>query len=232
MLQSKKNIKGLEIAMEYQYEYFASAALELPKNAWLPFASACAPHLHRKNKILYTQGDNATAFYYIVSGSVRTFISSEGGGERILTVYKSGDILGEAAFFDEMPRVSSAQILTDSKIISIDKSTLERCMKENPTLAFSLLKYLSGTVRMLSTQLDTMAFLPADKRIARLLVNLQNDKSHIINCSHEELGYAVGVSRVTVSRILGNFEKQGLIKLEYRKIIITNAKALKTYHKE
>lgn len=211
--------------MEYQYEYFASQALGLSKDAWRAFA-AVPPQHYARGSGLYAQGDSAEAMYYIVSGRVKIYTSSPGGGEKILTVYKSGDILGEAAFFDGMPRVSSARLLTDGKISAIDKPTLLHCMEENRALAFSLLKYLSGTVRMLSTQLNTMTFMPADKRVARLLLNMRPELGNAVLCSHEELGFAAGVSRVTVSRVLGDFEKRGLVKLGYREITIRDAGGL------
>jgi CRP/FNR family cyclic AMP-dependent transcriptional regulator len=214
--------------MEYQYEYFASQALGLPKNAWRAFASLPAQRYARGSE-LYIQGETAEALYYIVSGRVRTYTSSAEGGEKILTVYKSGDILGEAAFFDGMPRVSSARLLTDGKISAVDKPTLLRCMEENSALAFSLLRYLSGTVRMLSTQLNTMTFMPADKRVARLLLNMRKGRGNVILCSHEELGFAAGVTRVTVSRVLGELERRGLVKLGYRKIIIRDAAGLESF---
>lgn len=218
--------------MEYQYEYFMSEALDLPKEVWAPFANAGQVRAYSKNKILYAQGDRADCFYYIVSGRIKTFISSTDGNERLLTVYKKGDILGEAAFFDEQPRVSSAQLVTDSKVVAIDRPILERCMQQTPSLTFSLLKYLSGTVRMLSTHLDTTSFLPADKRIVRLLLNTDNGGDHVIECTHEELGYALGVSRVTVSRVLSALAKKGWIALGYRKVMLLQKEMLELYISE
>lgn len=215
--------------MEYQYEYFMSEALDLPKDVWRPFANAGQARAYSKNKILYAQGDRADCFYYLVSGRIKTFISSTDGNERLLTVYKKGDILGEAAFFDEQPRVSSAQLITDAKVIAIDRPVLERCMRQTPSLTFSLLKYLSGTVRMLSTHLDTTSFLPADKRIVRLLLNMDNGTDHIIECTHEEIGYAIGVSRVTVSRVLSALSKKGWIALGYRKITLLQKNVLESF---
>lgn len=99
-------------------------------------------------------------------------------------------------------------------------------MQQFPTLAFSLLRYLSATVRMLSAHLDATSFLPAEKRIVRLLFNMDIGGSHTISCTHEELAYALGLSRVTVSRILSGLAKQGLIDLGYRNIRLLNRKKL------
>ena len=220
------------VCLDYQYEYFPVEASRLPKDVWQPFARAGQPRAYSKNKLLYAQGDHASCFYYLLSGRIKTFISSTDGNERLLTIYKKGDILGEAAFFDGQPRVSSAQLLTDARVIAIDRPALERCLKQTPSLIFSLLQYLSGTVRILSAHLDTTSFLPADQRIVRLLLNMDTDAAHAIVCTHEELGYALGISRVTVSRCLSALAQKGWVALGYRKITLLQRDALEGYISE
>lgn len=225
----KKIVQKKEERMEHQYEYFLSQALEMSKDVWKPFSSAGQVRNYPKGKLLYAQGEAADCFYYLLSGRIKTFLSSTDGNERLLTVYKQGDILGEAAFFDGQPRVSSAQLLTDARIVAIDRPSLERCLVKTPSLVFSLLKYLSGTVRMLSTHLDTTSFLPADKRIIRLLLNMDAGGGHTISTTHEELGYALGLSRVTVSRVLNALAKKGWVLLGYRSICLLRRDALAAY---
>lgn len=212
--------------MQHWYEYFMSSALDLPKDVWLSFADAGQVLTYQKGRLLYNQGDTPDCFYYLVSGRIKTFISSTDGNERLLTIYKKGDILGEASFFDGRPRVSSAQLMTDAQVIPIDRPALERCLAQNPDLAFSLFKYLSATVRMLSTHLDATSFLPAEVRIIRLLLNMDPGSEHRIACTHEELGYTLGLSRVTVSRVLGDLAKRGWIDLGYRNVTLLDLPAL------
>lgn len=50
--------------------------------------------------------------------------------------------------------------------------------------------------------------------------------NHTVTCTHEELAYALGLSRVTVSRILSSLAKQGMIVLGYRNIQLLNRKKL------
>ena len=78
-----------------------------------------------------------------------------------------------------------------------------------------MLRYLARTIRMLSDQVDNMTFLQADRRIARLLTAMAEESGICIRCTHEEIGNRVGVSRVTVSKILSQFSRQGWIKPAY-----------------
>ena len=212
--------------MQHQYEYFMSDTLDLPKDVWLPFSAAGQPLSYPKGKLLYSQGEQADCFYYLCAGRIKTFISSTDGNERLLTIYKKGDILGEASFFDGRPRVSSAQLMTDARVGSIDRPALERCLRQSPDLTFSLLTYLSATVWMLSTHLDAASFLPADVRIVRLLLNMDPGGEHRIACTHEELSYTLGLSRVTVSRVLSALAKRGWIRPGYRSVTLTDLDAM------
>ena len=173
-----------------------------------------------KGEIIYRQGDLATTFCYLKKGRVSVFMTSIDGMEKTLNTASKGELLGEGAFFDKKPRVSSARAVTNCEVIMIDEQTLTNLFAKHPKLAFELLEILSNRIRLLSSQLDSMTFLQADARIARLL--LQSEKDGRVSLTHEEIASAVGVSRVTVSKTLGKFSANGDISTAYRKIIIKN----------
>lgn len=203
----------------------------LPKDPdWQIFEHYRSPVTYHAGQMVYLQGDTPAEFYYLVSGSVTIFMTSESGAQRTLTVMQSGNIFGEASFFDGLDRVSSACAATECKIIAIDNALLTECFSREPQLAVSMLRYLSRTVRMLSDQLDTISFLPANKRIARILLGYDElNPGQPINCTQEELGNRTGASRVTVSRALNDFAHRGLIEIKYRRIYVTDREGLTEY---
>ena len=129
-------------------------------------------HIVQKNRMIYWQEAFADEFYYLKNGKVKIFLSSEDGAEKTLTVLEPGNIFGEAAFFDGLPRVSSAKTLVKSEIITVTRKSLLECIRREPQFAMNLLTYLSQTIRMLSAQVISMTFLQADQRLARLLLSL------------------------------------------------------------
>lgn len=177
-----------------------------------------------KGEIIYRQGDLATTFCYLKKGKVSVFMTSIDGMEKTLNTASKGELLGEGAFFDKKPRVSSARAVTNCEVVMIDEQMLTSLFAKHPRLAFELLEILSNRIRLLSAQLDSMTFLQADARIARLL--LQSEKDGRVTLTHEEIALAVGVSRVTVSKTLGKFSANGYILTAYRKIIIKNREQL------
>lgn len=201
------------------------------KNIWMPLAEGRSPRTYAPGQLIYLQDTQPTEFYYLKDGSARSFISSPEGAERLLTLHHGGDLMGEASFFDQCPRVSSAVAVTECKVISVDSRQLERVFQVHPELAFPMLRYLARTVRLLSGHVDDITFRPADRRLAGALLR-QAGGDGVIRATHEELGSAVGVSRVTVSRVLAQFVKSGWVKTGYGVIILIDRDALEKFSQE
>ena len=196
---------------------------------WALLAQDQSPRTYAPGQLIYLQGTEADTFFYLLSGSARSYISSETGDERVLTTHRSGDLMGEAAFFDGCPRVSSAVAVTECRAVSIDRERLDRVLRAHPELALPMLQYLARTVRLLSDHVDGMSFRPADQRVARDLLSIPPGPNGALRCTHEEIGAAVGVSRVTVSRVLGEFTRQGWLRTGYRALFLTDAAALRAF---
>ena len=201
------------------------------RNIWTPLADGQPVQHKEPGQLIYLQDTRAECFYYIVSGTVECYISSPEGEERILTLPHAGELIGEAAFFDGQPRVSSAVAVTPCQLVEVDRQRLTEVFARHPDLAISMLENLARRVRLLSEHVDG-EFLPADKRIARHLLSLPADARGELHCTHEEIGSSVGVSRVTVSRVLGEFDRRGWVRTGYRSLRLLNRAAMEAYLSE
>lgn len=198
---------------------------EKKEDIWRPLAEGRTPQIYEPGRLIYLQDTQAEQFYYILSGTVKCFLSSGAGSERTLTLHHGGELIGEAAFFDRQPRVSSAVAVTRCELVSVDRPHLSAVFSRHPDLAVSMLEYLARTVRLLSVHVDG-TLLQADQRIARYLLSLAPEADGTIRCTHEEIGAAVGVSRVTVSRVLGDLAKAGAVSTGYRTLKIADRASL------
>lgn len=200
---------------------------EMLDTLWSPFAEGRSSIHYTPGQLIYLQGTQADQFYYILRGTARCFMSSEEGDERTLTLHRAGDLMGEAAFFDGEPRISSAVAVTECEVVSIDRRRLTDVISKRPDLAFSMLQYLSRTIRLLSAHVDGN-FLSADRRVARHLLSLPAIQDSI-RCTHEEIASSIGMSRVTVSRVLGILERRGWLKTGYRSVHLLDRAALSQF---
>lgn len=188
---------------------------------WDLLAEGRSPRKYRTGQLVYLQGTRPECFYYLISDSVRSFISTSSGEERVLTIHRSGDLMGEASFFDGCPRVTSATAVEDCQILSIDQNQLDNAFQRHPELALPMLQHLARTVRMLSDHVGASS-LPAQQRVVRWLLGQPAGESGVLKATHEDIGQAVGLSRVTVSRVLGELASLGLVELGYRSVKILN----------
>ena len=193
---------------------------------WKAFAAERPAVRCSAGYLIYQQDAEATCFYYLKSGRVKSYILSEDGAQRVLQIFERGALFGEASFLDELPRVSSAVARTDCEIVPIDREIVAQQISQNPELAMNLLRYLARKIRSLSGQVDDMAFRPANQRIARYLLSLSCSQDNCLQCTQEEIAESISASRITVSRTLNEFARRGWIKIGYRVLTITDRKAL------
>ena len=205
-----------------------------PENElWKLFARNLPTRTYEKNQMIYWQEEQADCFYCIKKGRIKIFLSSENGMEKTIAIVDQG-ILGEGAFFDHMPRVSSAKALVKTELIAVSRAGLIKSFSQDPDLAVRLLELMAHRVRLLSEQVDNMTFLQADARVAQALLRLASpgeDGCLQVNMTHEEIANLAGTTRVTVSKLLTRFAKSGWIDTRYRTVVIKNPTALQNFSK-
>ena len=74
--------------------------LDFPADIWESFA-ANRPCVHcSAGYLIYLQDTEATCFYYLKSGRVKSYIQSEDGAQRVLNIYEKGALFGEASLMN------------------------------------------------------------------------------------------------------------------------------------
>lgn len=184
---------------------------------WQPLAHGKTPRLYAPGQIIYLQGAEPVEFYYLLSGSARSFLTSPEGEERVLALHRGGSLMGEASFFDGCPRVSSAAAVSECRVVAVTWEDLERVLEHNPGLAIPMLRHLSATVGQLSRQVNDLSFQSAEARMAAQLLGERNSGGEV-SITQEELGFRIGVTRVTVARLLRKWAKQGWVVTGYGSI--------------
>ena len=192
---------------------------------WQPLAQGRTPRTYAPGQMIYLQGAEPTEFYYLLSGSARSFLTSPEGEERVLTLHRGGSLMGEASFFDGCPRVSSAVAVSECRVVAVSWEGLEQVLAGHPQLAIPMLRHLADTVGQLSRQVNDLSFQGAEGRLAAQLLREMDDGGQV-KVTQEELGFRIGVTRVTVARILRKWARQGWVETRYSAIQVQDSKAL------
>lgn len=160
----------------------------------------------------------------IRKGFVRTFTYTENGGTATLGIWGSGDIIG--------PSLSLVPCYFMESITSVE--ALPISTKEwQPPLEI-ILKYWQET--------ECLLLARAEMSVSLILMNILNWLSKRfgqpnpngllidLNLTHQDLSDLCGTSRVTITRLLKQFEENGVIFRDSRKITLVST--TKPWHYE
>jgi len=105
--------------------------------------------VYEDGQFIVHQGEVGNCMYVIQQGEVE-IIHQEGDHEVQLRVLHQGDVFGEMAIFEKEVRSASVRACGQAQVLTIEKRTFLRRVKEDPTLAFNILKVMSQRIRKLN----------------------------------------------------------------------------------
>ena len=103
-------------------------------------------HLYKDGEIVIKQGSVGESFYVIQEGKVEV-VDESGESETIIAVLKEADFFGEMGLFEKDVRSCTVRAKGDAKILTMDKKSLFKNIKQDPSLAFRLLEKMSNRIR-------------------------------------------------------------------------------------
>jgi CRP/FNR family transcriptional regulator, cyclic AMP receptor protein len=172
---------------------------------------------YRNDQIVFSQGDEADAVFYIQNGKVKLTVVSTRGKEAVIGVLERGSFFGEGCLAAQPLRMSTASAIQPSTIIRVGRSTMVRVLHKEPEFAELFTAYLlSRNVRIEEDLVDQL-FNSSEKRLARILLLLAHfgkeprPESVIPKVSQETLAAMVGTTRSRVSYFMNRFRKMGFI---------------------
>jgi len=107
--------------------------------------------VYSDGEIIFKEGEAADRMYVVQSGKVKITKKTASGDLPIATL-ESGEIFGEMALFDRLPRSANANALGDARVLSIDKKKLFSTISKDPTLVFKILESMSQRIRRLNEE--------------------------------------------------------------------------------
>ena len=189
---------------------------------------------YRAGELIYMQQDSADILYLIREGRVRVYLSTESGEEVTLEIVEKGRIFGESSFVQDACRPTTVSAVTDTELVACRLSELGPALCGSWELTSALLQMMSDTCDYLSRLVKRAYLYDRRERLAAFLLEqtaVDNPDKGIVDgalpYTHEDLALVVGLSRVTVTRVLGEFQRQGWVECGYRKIRVRDREGLR-----
>ena len=203
----------------------------LQRDELLKFAELTRERTYPKGSVILFQGDPGDSLYVLRQGRAKVVLIGEDGREVILGVLEPGAHFGELALIDDQPRSAHVIAMEDSQLLILRREDFRRRVEANPSVAWALLTELSRRLRRADQKIGGLVLLDVPGRISRLLLDLSSETSNGTiekPLTHQTIAQMIGASRETVSRAMKDFQEEGLIRVERRRIAVANRDALET----
>ena len=217
--------------IEHTVDFLASIPLfsGLPRDELNKFAELTRERAYPKGSVILFQDDPGDSLFVLRNGRVKVVLIGEDGREVILGVLEPGAHFGELALIDDQPRSAHVIAMDDAQLLILRREDFRRRVEANPSVAWALLTELSRRLRRADQKIGGLVLLDVPGRIARLLLDLAAESGGPTiekALTHQTIAQMIGASRETVSRSMKEFQEQGLIRVERRRIALGDRDAL------
>jgi CRP/FNR family transcriptional regulator, cyclic AMP receptor protein len=194
------------------------------------------PRQYEQGEVIFREGDPGEVLYMVQSGQVRIFINSLDGSETSVILFgRAGDIFGELAVIDGLPRSATAVALDKTTLYTIQRQVFSQHMRHMPQLSFNFMHELTKKVRYNTLQMDSLTSLPVPQRLARKLMEMAQNYGRVqtngvaidMTLTQSDLASLIGATRESTNKALRDFRQKEWILLEQGQITILDPEALR-----
>lgn len=191
-------------------------------------ARLCTKRRYPKDTVVFFENEDGEFFFMILEGRIKVTILGDDGREIILSVLGPGDFFGEMALLDNEPRSATAIAAEESELLSLHRTDFQTVLSDNRNILGSFIKILTSRLRRANHQISTLALLDVYGRVARVILEMAREEGKRLKdgriafrrATHQEIANRIGTTRETVTRMLKELERQGLIDVQGKEIVV------------
>ena len=180
--------------------------------------------LFRKGDTLTKQGTFASYILFLISGVVKLYIEGNDNRNFNISIILPGEFIGLSSVFSKNKYTYTTSGLTDCQALLIEKESLERILRGNGTFSFNLTQRYCVQNADLHEVLHNQQFKQMNGRLAGTLLYLNRLKENQPNIfqllTRKDLANFAGISTESTVKLLKMFEKEGLIELQEKDILL------------
>jgi len=189
---------------------------------------------YAKGAYIFHAGEADSHVYFLSQGRIKIYQLSPLGREIILWFCFSGEIFGLAEITHGGGRVVSAQACENSEVLCIPQDQFHAFLEARPKTALLVMQVLSCRLRVLGDMLVNLASDDVNTRLAKLILRLGarygtrvGKEIHLsVHLTHQEMADMIGTTRQTITSVLGQLKRQGILSMDNRRILIESEELL------
>jgi len=183
--------------------------------------------------IILERGEHDKSVYFIIQGCAHVLNYSSSGRAVTYASAARGEMFGEMAAIDGLPRSAWVCAITHCKLIKVRDEAFMGFVQNNSTFAISVLRKLSNNLRELDKRLINILSLGAEQRVCIEIISMAEPdpeapgRYRVLEMpTHSNFANLIGSSRETVSRILSRLKTDRLITFSNKGLEISDRKKL------
>lgn len=196
-------------------------------------AESCVLRVLQKNEVIFHEGQPADGFYIVQSGQVCVYRTTPEGNHQIISIFRAPQSFAEVALGEMSTFPVSASALEPSSVIFIRKNPFRERIMKHPDLALNMIATMSVHLKNLVQLLQDVKERSIESRLAEWL--LRHCPAAEAGCpaiidlpmTKKVLAGKLGVTSETLSRTLGRFRDDTLIRVNGPRITILQPLKLK-----
>lgn len=225
-----KESQGTEESLA-KISYFASLSGAKRKR----LASLFREKKVKKGKVIFHEGDKPDFLYLVKEGKVKVSKLSPEGKITLLEVIPEGQTFGEVAVFDGKPFPATAEAMTDSTILYINRQDFLKFVRGHSQVAEAIIADLGTRLRFAQKLVQSLATERAERRLAtavlKLADQLQVKSSRGVTIdlplTRRDLAEMAGVALETAIRIISRWQKDGLVIFKRKFLTVKDLSSLR-----
>lgn len=205
----------------------------LSKRALERLSYTCTPIRRGADEVILREGDQGDSLYVILEGKVAMSKLNENDDQIVIAERVPGEIFGEMALLDGLPRSATVRAIEPSLFLVINRADFIHAIMETPEIALKIMATLCNRLR----EADRLRVLRLSVRQNVILLLLQMARSRGItdskgrvrfanNLSGSEMGRRILATRESVSREMSKLRREGKIRTSGRDILIPDLNSL------
>jgi CRP-like cAMP-binding protein len=185
---------------------------------------------------IFTPGDPDDRLYFLLEGTVRLYKIYGEYKEATTALLRKGGVFGNLSLVEDRWQDVYAEAVTDVRVASVHKATLTEAVRRNPGFTLKLFSSFSERLRQSDEVIESLLHREVSMRLVTLLLNLSDRFGEAsgsgtllsVRLTHQDLANMIASTREAVSKVMSEFQREGMIKVQNRKIVL-DPKLSKTY---
>lgn len=172
--------------------------------------------------VLVQAGAPVTHVHIVREGRVHLAIRNPSLGRQTVGIIGSGGVVADIPVLTGQPMDFDAFADVDSTVLSIEKDRLLALLGESPTLGLRWVTSVAQRLDEAQRRLVTLLTKDLASQIATILLDhrVRDDETWMVQMPHQTIAHLLGARRQSVSRVLGQLRRDGLVRSRYGSVEI------------